>query len=87
MHYERKSSALLSLVVAALLVPGVSILAKSGDSMRALPFPSEAQSTDALSRGISALYQKDGKLLALPEGKGFVMVSSFDPKGDRKSVV
>jgi hypothetical protein len=75
-------------LVAALLSCGGAFFEVRGeDSPRELPFPSEAQSTDALSRSVAALHQKDGKLMALPEGKGFVMVSPFDPKGASREKV
>lgn len=56
-------------------------LAKGDEPARMLPFPDEAHSAELLSRSIMALYQGAGKLLAMPEGKGFAVVTSFDPGG------
>lgn len=69
------------LIAALLLCGGAFFEVRGEESLRELPFPSEVQSTDALSRSVAAIHQKDGKLMALPEGHGFVMVSPFDPKG------
>lgn len=60
---------------------------KRGDSLKSLPFPDEIHSAELLSRSVMALYQDGGKLVAMPDSKGFAMVAAFDVKGTTRDKV
>lgn len=52
--------------------------------VKVLSFPPEAQTLETLSRSVTALYLDGERLITMPEGQRFAMVSSFKPQGENR---